>query len=338
MARRTMGTRSDRVLEPRESSTGSSTDVARRGPPGRMGGTTGAGTHHTPADDRGTDAGPVDTHADRPVITAVHAAIAGRGRAERRPAEENLGFARRQVAERWELRVVRGGAALALGGFVAGCIDTCWSIQRGDATISLTPLVFGGFLLAGTTAVLLELTRRHRERMEDLWVKATVDALTGALNRRAILEVAEDELARARAARGHVALAIADMDRFKAVNDGFGHDAGDALLVAAVHGLRTLHPGAIVGRLGGDEFLVVLPGVDPPGFQRLRAAARAGLAPSIVVRGQPVRTTLSLGASFTDGASFELSPLLKAADLALYAAKEERKEATPRGAVASAGG
>jgi diguanylate cyclase (GGDEF)-like protein len=99
--------------------------------------------------------------------------------------------------------------------------------------------------------------------VDELREQARLDDLTGALNRRAFFARLDDELARARRARTPVTLVLYDLDGFKAINDAHGHPTGDAALRAFAEGLETrLRASDSVGRIGGDEFALILVGAD----------------------------------------------------------------------------
>jgi diguanylate cyclase (GGDEF)-like protein len=150
---------------------------------------------------------------------------------------------------------------------------------------------------------------------------ATHDRLTGLRN-RAGLEAALSE----RAASGRPwALIMVDLDGFKPVNDQFGHDAGDEVLIEASFQLAEAfsEPGDVVGRLGGDEFLVLID-VDNSGgmtpWARAVQACRAMREPMVLESGQPVTVTASLGVALAlPGA--DLARVQRSADVALYRAK-----------------
>jgi diguanylate cyclase (GGDEF)-like protein len=145
------------------------------------------------------------------------------------------------------------------------------------------------------------------------------DALTGLLNRKA-LATHFAEVARQAGLTGRsVCMVLLDLDRFKAVNDDHGHAAGDAVLRAAADVLRgNLRSFELVYRVGGEEFLVLMPGVDRQGAlgvaERLREAMHAARPGGLVV-------TASFGVAVAHGAAVTFDALFDAADQALYAAK-----------------
>jgi two-component system cell cycle response regulator len=152
--------------------------------------------------------------------------------------------------------------------------------------------------------------------------QATRDALTGLWNRAAILDLLERELARGQREGRPVGVILADVDHFKGINDTFGHLAGDRVLRQVAGRLgEALRPYDTVGRYGGEEFLVVLPGCDAAAATGLAERLRRCVAAEPVGwEGGPVAVTLSLGVAAWDG-SVDTAGLLQAADEALYRAK-----------------
>jgi len=153
------------------------------------------------------------------------------------------------------------------------------------------------------------------------------DALTGLLNRRALIQQLEHAVAKADRHHCEFALLFLDLYKFKAVNDGLGHDVGDELLrQVAARLMAAVRASDVVARLGGDEFVVLVEG-------KAAAANAARVAKKIAqahtrayeIGAQRVKTTSSIGIALypQDGASAEL--LMKHADLAMYHAKEERR-------------
>jgi two-component system cell cycle response regulator len=164
--------------------------------------------------------------------------------------------------------------------------------------------------------------------------QATQDALTGLWNRATILEVLDRELARGRRENQPVTILMADLDHFKTINDTLGHLAGDEVLRQAGQRLRAeLRPYDMVGRYGGEEFLIVLPGCTAEAAivlaERLRRAVET--AP-IRDQGKPVAVTMSLGIAAWDGTA-PASALLRAADAALYRAKSSGRNRAVRGEI-----
>jgi diguanylate cyclase (GGDEF)-like protein len=149
------------------------------------------------------------------------------------------------------------------------------------------------------------------------------DMLTGLLNRRAIVDAAEQEWDRLMRTGQTFSVAFLDVDHFKSINDGFGHAAGDHVLTQVAAALReNLRRGDLVGRSGGEEFLVLLVGADRlaalDAAERLRRAMvqRPGLRPD---PDHPV--TVSLGVATSGEGVGSLDDLVARADAALYRAK-----------------
>ncbi len=176
-------------------------------------------------------------------------------------------------------------------------------------------------LIVGITLVL------HRGvLLRQLKRQARSDAKTGLLNAKAWREAAADELDRARRAGRHTSLLMLDVDRFKLINDRHGHLVGDRYLAAIAETLRTEVRGTdLVGRFGGEEFVVLLP--DTPAVHahaiaeriRSRVAGRAGDLPEHV--------TVSIGLADRPGMT-ELDDLISVADRALYQAKHTGRNRT----------
>jgi diguanylate cyclase (GGDEF)-like protein len=156
---------------------------------------------------------------------------------------------------------------------------------------------------------------------------AATDPLTGLLNRRGFARAAHPAITRARREERPVAVALLDADRFKLINDGFGHEAGDAVLCGIAAALRSeLRAGDLLGRMGGEEFALVLPDTDPQ--QAAAVAERMRDAVRQLVQhpaGADAAVTLSGGIAAvgrSGEAEIALERALRDADAALYRAKE----------------
>ena len=178
------------------------------------------------------------------------------------------------------------------------------------------------------------MVRRIARHTRDLLRLASIDPLTGALNRRSFADRAGAELSRARRYGRPTALLMIDADRFKAVNDRYGHAGGDAVLKAFVATAGgCLRPSDLLGRLGGEEFAVLLAETGMTGAavaaERIRAAV-AGL--EVDSEAGAIRFTVSLGvAALGDGAD-ALKDAMDRADTALYAAKAAGRDRVALGA------
>ena len=160
----------------------------------------------------------------------------------------------------------------------------------------------------------------------ELRVRATHDHLTGLLNRGATLEILKRELARAARKNEIVGIILGDLDNFKEVNDTYGHLIGDEVLKEAAHRLgKRLRSYDVLGRYGGEEFLVVLPRCDEDCAQAIadRMCNSVAAAP-VTTKGGDIWITVSLGFALTGRADpMQMEDLLTAADDALYRAKRE---------------
>ena len=197
----------------------------------------------------------------------------------------------------------------------------------GAATLAITlAAALSSALVITPLAVwpLLKLLRELEDRRAELGVLATRDELTGVHNRRQFLVLADREWARCRRYDMPAAMLMIDVDHFKGVNDTHGHLAGDLLLreIARAAG-DTLRQPDLLGRFGGEEFVVFLPHADPLGALDAAERVRERVAKlSLEWKGRVVRTTVSVGVATLDFAHDSLAALIHDADLALYAAKD----------------
>lgn len=165
----------------------------------------------------------------------------------------------------------------------------------------------------------LEEQKRELERL------SITDELTGLYNYRHIRELVREEFERAKRTHDPVTVAMLDLDRFKAINDTYGHQAGDEVLKQMAEILRgTAREIDKIGRYGGEEFIVLLPGTDLDKATVFVERVRRKVAATAfdIGRDEPVRMTTSAGlASYPEAPVRDPESLIRLADEALYAAK-----------------
>ncbi|MDC7716708.1 diguanylate cyclase [Vogesella sp. DC21W] len=185
------------------------------------------------------------------------------------------------------------------------------------------------FSMPAMVFMLMILSVQHRTAMlsyqiaRQNWLYATTDPLSQLQNRRTWYEAAAQALAQAATQAQPLALLMLDIDHFKAINDQWGHVAGDKVIEQVGRTLQAhCPPGALAGRLGGEEFAVLLPGTTHDNAVLTAEALRASLAAQLVPeQGQLLHITVSIGLSSLHTAS--LDELVREADRRLYQAKAE---------------
>jgi diguanylate cyclase (GGDEF)-like protein len=175
------------------------------------------------------------------------------------------------------------------------------------------------------TIGLADLSLRARRERDVAHHLADHDALTGVLNRRALVRRLHAAITDARAQHLPLALLFLDMDHFKSVNDRYGHQVGDACLRAVVEAIADeLRPADWLGRYGGEEFVVVLPGTSRDNAMTVGERIRQSIeALHVHSRGNTVQTTISIGIANLGGPADTADDLIARADAALYRAKTE---------------
>lgn len=181
-----------------------------------------------------------------------------------------------------------------------------------------------GTALPRTDRRLGDTLARLEARLAEARALATTDLLTGLLNRQTILTRLATEIERAGRYRRPLAVALIDLDHFKRINDTYGHAAGDLVLHQAASLLRSnIRSVDMLGRYGGEEFLLILPETDVEAAsslaEKLRRAVGSELLP--VTDGDSIRITISVGVAGGSGGSLRLDALMHDADAATYAAK-----------------
>ena len=156
--------------------------------------------------------------------------------------------------------------------------------------------------------------------------QALHDQLTGLPNRAMLFDRAGEAVAEAARTGSKTGFLLLDLDRFKEVNDTFGHQLGDGLLQAVAYRLaRSVRPGDVVARLGGDEFAVLLPAVRATSAAReVAARLRAALAEPVRLEGMSFEINASVGIALYPDDAGSVEQLLQHADVAMYLAKERR--------------
>jgi two-component system, sensor histidine kinase LadS len=229
------------------------------------------------------------------------------------------------------------------GNRAAGWFLIAWALLEGfamtaavrflfTASVDSSPLLYyyGLPLSMVAAAVLIALGVADRLRAQRLALteaerRAQIDPFTGVLNRRSLIERLEAACLRARARGLPISLLFIDLDHFKLINDSFGHQAGDACLRAIIDPIHVeLRQSDVIGRYGGEEFVVILSSAD--------AAAAIPIAQRILERvaavhvegfGNPIRLTCSIGVAASDTLGVWGEHLIAHADAAVYVAKRQ---------------
>lgn len=181
-------------------------------------------------------------------------------------------------------------------------------------------LLFGLQPLLASVGFLLLYNEILQRDLHDL---ARIDPLTGVINRLGLLEASETLLARARSRRESIGVLLIDADHFKSINDRFGHDDGDRVLLELVANIRRmLRAGDLVGRVGGEEFLVLSPTVKEADLLALAERIRGAVErTSFQIAGESYALTVSIGAALAGPDEPDMMVVRRRADAALYEAK-----------------
>jgi diguanylate cyclase (GGDEF)-like protein len=165
---------------------------------------------------------------------------------------------------------------------------------------------------------------------EELSRLASIDALTGIYNRRKLMQLATEEFERFHSGNQPFSVLMIDIDHFKELNDSYGHGAGDLILVNfAAYIADNIQKDYIWGRLGGDEFLLVLPNIDRKQAIGIAEKFRHGLhKKSVNWQGEQLSISITIGLTETTRQDHSLDDVLKRADKALYSAKRSGRNRT----------
>ncbi|WP_284644146.1 histidine kinase N-terminal 7TM domain-containing diguanylate cyclase [Paenibacillus silviterrae] len=203
-------------------------------------------------------------------------------------------------------------------------------IRQRHYSVSLLPIMEEG-ISAGTLLLFADITDRHHYE-SDLLKRATMDGLTQVYNRQHVMEMTEEALSDMEPETAALALMLLDIDYFKSINDTYGHHVGDQVLEQFALVLkREAQDKGLVGRMGGEEFAVVLPGYEPesayPVAETIRKAVE-GQAIRPEGLQEPIHITVSIGIAGTKRASSTFKELYQQADEALYEAKKQGRNRT----------
>ncbi|MEJ2611912.1 MAG: diguanylate cyclase [Candidatus Thiodiazotropha sp.] len=179
-------------------------------------------------------------------------------------------------------------------------------------------------LLIGQIANLVSIAIEHHQALDELEHRAHTDSLTGVANRGRFMELAEAEMARARRYGNPYAVFLLDIDHFKEVNDKHGHKSGDVVLREFTSIMKqVLREVDIIGRIGGEEFAVLLPQTEPKKASRVAERLRETIASTniAITNDTPLQITVSIGISLPSANSNLIDEILRKADTALYMAK-----------------
>ena len=207
-------------------------------------------------------------------------------------------------------------------------VMTIWTAAKSIVGAAESLLFYGLPISMVAAAILVALgiadrMREQRVALSEAERRAQTDPLTGVLNRRSLIERLHAACARAQTRRLPVALLFIDLDHFKNINDTRGHLAGDACLRAIIGPIqKELRKSDVIGRYGGEEFVVILSSADVNAAQTIAQRIRervAGLA--IEGFGEPIRFTCSIGVADSDSLNVWDEELVASADSAVYVAK-----------------
>lgn len=197
-------------------------------------------------------------------------------------------------------------------------VSDAWVLHL--STAFLVPLLLAPVLVWRLATQLSKLSADNVE----LDAQATCDPLTGTLNRRGFEAQAARVLERAGQTGAPVTLMLCDLDHFKAVNDTYGHEAGDAAIqhFASVLEDTLGQLQATIARIGGEEFVILLPDIPPAHIESFGELVRLAIERQpVITPTEQFQITVSIGMVCQQGQRLELGALLKSADKALYAAK-----------------
>lgn len=186
--------------------------------------------------------------------------------------------------------------------------------------VSLWYLSFFFYVYANRSISYFQRMRSSHDKLHEM---ATRDALTGVLNARAYYSLCDRMIRQAERSGLSFAVLFVDLDHFKAINDTYGHAAGDHVLREVAQSLgRTLRQSDVLGRIGGEEFSILLPDTDLEGAVNVAENLRQAIGALMpVLGGEPRSITASIGVAKSQPGMSEMQAIQKIADQAMYRAK-----------------
>jgi diguanylate cyclase (GGDEF)-like protein/PAS domain S-box-containing protein len=222
---------------------------------------------------------------------------------------------RERILEEWSAAVRAGSGFESMFRFLTTREVVRWVSSRSS------PMHDDRGQLISYVGTLEEITA-YKQAEERLAHQATHDALTGLPNRILLQRRVEQAIVSAQARGASLALLLLDLDRFKEINDTFGHHHGDVLLQQlSPRQLSAVRESDTVARLGGDEFGILLPGADRARAILVAERILDGLKQSILVERQALDIGISIGVAFYPDHGLDTTTLMQRADVAMYAAK-----------------
>jgi diguanylate cyclase (GGDEF)-like protein len=215
------------------------------------------------------------------------------------------------------------GHVLKISGHVAmltGLFVSMFSIFQSEAKNASDLLRVNRIL-----EIQLEVERRLVSSLKESEYRATHDSLTGAHNRHSIMDLLHREASRCKRTQQQLGLLIIDIDNFKAINDAYGHPAGDEVLKQLAFKMTaSLRPYDTLGRLGGEEFMVLLPNCALTEAAAVAERLRHNVSRDKLAVGQlTLPVTVSIGVATAKGPTMDVDLTVQAADSALYEAKHK---------------
>ncbi len=196
------------------------------------------------------------------------------------------------------------------------------------AEISASPMFEDGSRseMTGVVGVFADVTE-YKKMIEEMCRLARTDSLTGLWNRGYFMELAEREIARSIRLNSDLSFLIIDADYFKRINDTYGHDVGDLALIKMSNVLlESVREVDVVGRFGGEEFVVLLPDTAHDDGFRVGEQIIQNMREAVLEQVPALKMTVSIGLVSTKGKGDDLDRLLKLSDIALYAAKKNGRD------------